>query len=63
MTRPQVDVDRVLALAGEGLSQAEISRLTGVSRYSVRQWIRDRPLRRSQNCQPCHLVAHNTAPA
>lgn len=42
MTRPQGDFDRVLALLAQGLNDCEISRLTEISRGTVRDWRRGR---------------------
>jgi len=38
VTYPRVVIDEVLQLLGEGLSQAEVSRRTGISRTAVRSW-------------------------
>lgn len=38
MTYPQVLVDKVLDLIAAGVSQAEISRRTGISRAAIRDW-------------------------
>jgi hypothetical protein len=38
VTYPQVIIDGVLAMLEAGLSQAEISRRKGMSRYAIRQW-------------------------
>jgi hypothetical protein len=40
--RTQGEVVRVLALAGQGLNNCEISRLTGIPRGTVRDWVRGR---------------------
>jgi hypothetical protein len=38
MTYPQLVIDEVLRLLGEGLSQAEVSRRKGISRAAIRDW-------------------------
>jgi hypothetical protein len=37
--RSRQEVDRVLALAAEGLNHCEIGRQTGIPRATVRDWI------------------------
>src|SRR5690348_768299 len=65
--RSDADVDAVFALARSGLSKAEISRRTGVSRERVKVWLAQgadavksspmrRPRRRAPCAAPCPLI-------
>ena len=45
--RSQEEVERVLRLAGQGLSQSEIARRTGIPRLTVSGWVRGKLPRRS----------------
>jgi hypothetical protein len=40
--RSVIEVDRVLALAREGLNKSEIARRTGIPRATVRDWLKGR---------------------
>jgi hypothetical protein len=49
----EADVERVLALAGAGLSQSAIARATGIARTTVRDWLAGRtPARRRDDGVP-----------
>ncbi len=62
MTRPAEDVRRVAQLLGEGLSQAEVARKTGVPRSTVQTWVRQgldvrcSPPRAAWHTNGCHHV-------
>ena len=47
MTYPEATIDVVLGQLGEGMSQAEISRRTGISRAAIRAWGRGRVPKRA----------------
>ena len=54
--RSQRDVDRVLALFGEGLTTSAIARRTGIPRSTVKDWRGGRqPWRQSRDCPGQHL--------
>jgi hypothetical protein len=54
------DVARVRELANHGLNDSQISRLTGVSRNAIRNWLRpDSPRRDEPMCELCSHEAHN----
>jgi hypothetical protein len=69
VTYPQAVINDVLRLLGEGLSQAEVSRRTGVSRATVRDWSIGHVPRRGAECHgvderaSCPLLATVATPA
>jgi hypothetical protein len=55
---------RALTLVGEGRSLNSVSRLTGISRAAIRDWlIRIEPLRRTSECVRCTVPASTPSPA
>lgn len=66
MTYPAEMVERVGALLEEGLSQAEISRRTGVARSAIRQWRAEGPAnlacRREMQIHEPHLAGACSVP-
>jgi hypothetical protein len=60
MRRPE-DVERVRVLAGAGLNNCAIARLTGIPRGTVRDWVRGktRVARSGGGCPQCGHAAHD----
>lgn len=63
MTRPPSDIARVLELARMGKSASAVSRLTGIPRSTVRDWIGGHAARRAATapvdlCSTCGGAAH-----
>ena len=58
--RPAEDVARVRELAGYGLNNSQIAQLTGLSRTTVRGWLRATPKRAlAQTCETCGHSSHD----
>lgn len=52
--RSQEEVARVVELAGSGVSHSEIARRTGISRWTIRQWLSGQtPNFTSRQCAVC----------
>src|SRR5262249_24238650 len=61
--RPAEDVARVRELASDGLNHSQVARPTGVSRTTVRDWLRAAPKRTGKPaCEACGPAPHNVDP-
>jgi hypothetical protein len=62
VTRSAEEVQLVLALGAQGLNQSEIARQTGISRTSVRHWLRGETPNRVRSSSSCIRCGHPADP-